>query len=41
MPRYRVTLTLEEKERLLTITNKGSNTNKVFKYSPTLDTKAS
>lgn len=36
MPRYRVTLTLEEKERLLTITNKGSNTNKVFKYSRAL-----
>lgn len=36
MPRYRVTLTQEEKDRLLQIKNKGSNTNKVFKYARAL-----
>lgn len=36
MPRYRVTLTLGEKETLLAMTSKGSNTNKVFKYAHAL-----
>lgn len=36
MPRYRVTLSEDDKKRLPEITNKGSNTNKVFKYARAL-----